>query len=146
MKVEAYLVFSGNDNPSWFKKLLKKNFHNVSVLVRQGSSVQWVGVNTTSRRIRVKSFDFPIEKHLIGSNSVALKVLFDKGLPCSNKAKIFFPPNRCVEVAKMIIGLENMLVMTPYQLYKCIKSGKSKSSGVYFIEEKSDPLSGGDEQ
>ena len=49
--------------------------------------------------------------------------------------RVFFRAFTCVEVIKSVLGIHNRLILTPYQLYKHIKTDRSLSAIMWKLKK-----------
>lgn len=124
---EAYVVFV--DNVSlWWLRFLKKGFRHCYVVLKLNRGTHWIELNPYSNQLILKEF-------YISEKSDELFILNeDKNIKIC-KVKIENAPLKCaplgfftcVEFIKRIIGIHNVMIITPYQLYKKLKVVGKKS-------------------
>lgn len=124
---EAYVVFV--DNVSlWWLKFLKKGFRHCYILFKLNGGSQWLELNPYSNQLMLKEYWLRE-----GSNN--LNLLYNEKDIKICKVKIENAPLKCaplgfftcVEFIKRIVGIHDVKVITPYQLYKKLQVVGKKS-------------------
>lgn len=124
---EAYVVFV--DNVSlWWLRFLKKGFRHCYVILKLNGCSHWIELNPYSNQLMLKEYWSREE-----SNKLFLLDKDDNMRIC--KVKIESAPLKCaplgfftcVEFIKRIVGIHNVMILTPYQLYKKLQVVGKKS-------------------
>lgn len=127
----AILVWTTVDADFKFKKLIKKDFHHVFLLLDNG--LEWMKVSCEYGRsyielLTVPSKEFP--RDIINESTHAIEVTLKPNLRRRISYNIFNHMS-CVSFVKLFLGLR-IWVHSPYGLYKYLlnmkKTGKYKQS------------------
>ena len=115
----TWIIFS-NDTDIRALKLLKRGFRHCFMMMLQDD--RWLLIDPRSNKTDIRilphpqSFDFP--RYYIEQGFTVVKAP-----AVSTPQKILSPfPVSCVETIKRILGLHHFWIITPYQLYKKIKT------------------------
>ena len=121
---EAWVVFSGETDLPWLK-LLKPGFRHCFVLLNDGQ--RWTSVDPLSPYTEVlvyhhvsPSFDLP--SWLEGRGHNVCKASINRDQKRAAPIMMF----TCVEAIKRLLGIHRRFVLTPWQLYQCLKNKEGK--------------------
>jgi hypothetical protein len=118
---EAYVVFTGKTEIRWLR-FLRKGFRHCFVLLNDGH--HWVSVDPLSSYTDIlvhhvpADFDFPAWMKKRGYQVVKAK----PARPLKSSPIGIFS---CVEAVKRILGIQNRFIITPWQLYRNLKQGRT---------------------
>jgi hypothetical protein len=111
-----YVVFE-DDNGHWWSPFLKKNIRQCYLIKPCGEGHLVYGKNTSGFDL----FTTTEQKSIIDDNYIL----------CSYKAKSCKQPlfmlNTCVGHTKRVLGINNPLILTPYQLLKYLRKSNEKT-------------------
>lgn len=121
-KTDLWVVFSGETELPWLRRLLRPGFRHCYALINDGQ--RWMTFDPLAHKIELAvhhhapvGFDLPAWLRQRG-----LKVL---AVAPTNKPEVPKPlppaPFTCVEAMKRLIGLRDWRIWTPYQLYQALK-------------------------
>jgi hypothetical protein len=122
---ESLVCFGESGTGLWWLKLLKKGFRHCFVALNDGH--RWIIVDTLLHRTHVSvppldnGFDLASCLREKGYTVIACDV---KEPPLKMAPISFFT---CVEGAKRILGVHNIMIVTPWQLYKLLVKEKNLS-------------------
>ena len=115
---KAYVVFTDNTD-LWWLRLLKPGFRHCYLLLSGRGGRCWLELNPFSNQIEVSLCEFndsQPEEILLGSyENCRIIPVSIKNAPRKCAPLGFFT---CVEFVKRVVGIHNIRVITPYQLYK----------------------------
>lgn len=123
---KAYVVFEDNTT-LWWLKFLKKDFRHCYILIPNKAMDSWLEINPMSNQLFIKHYefskdtDYALYLNLICKKHVLSFDIVSAPMKCAPLA--FFT---CVEFTKRFFGFHNRFIITPYQLYKKIKSSRKK--------------------
>lgn len=119
---KGYVVFEPHTN-LWWLQGLKPGFRHCYLLLEQSTEVcrWWLEVNPMSNQImifkRVSKLDIDYISYLEREgNCLVLPINFANPIAKCAPLGVF----SCVEFMKRILGIHNILIITPYQLYNYI--------------------------
>lgn len=107
---DAYVVFS-NDSGHWWSRFLHPTIRHCHIVVPDRG--RWVRFSRTCESVELYA-DTEID---IG-DTILVKA---QVRPCKRNLLML---NTCVGFAKQVIGVNNPLILTPYQLYKHLEKIK----------------------
>lgn len=116
------VVFSP-ETQLWWLKFLKKGFKHCFVVL--GNEQNLVVIEPLRNRTEVCVLPaFPIQrlKHLLESNGYTVVKTYIRQVPKGAVSLGFFS---CVEMAKRLLGIHKMSIITPYRLYKFLNKHKN---------------------
>ncbi len=115
--LRAFVVFTGQADWPWLR-WLKPGFRHCFVLLNDG--MHWISVDPLLNHMEVQvhntpaGFDLPGWLRSRGHRVVAAPVSRLRMRPAP------FLPFTCVETAKRILGIHDLRVLTPWQLYRSL--------------------------
>ena len=115
---KAYVVFTDNTS-LWWLRLLKPGFRHCYLLLSCRGGRCWLELNPYSDQIEVSFCEFAASQ-----SETSLLRTYENCLVCPvkiNKAPQKCAPLgfiTCVEMVKRVLGIHDVRVITPYQLYK----------------------------
>ncbi len=113
--LKAFVVFTGQADWPWLR-WLKPGFRHCFVLLNDGT--HWISVDPLLNHMDVQvhnapvDFDLPAWLRSRGHKVVAAPVRRERMKPAP------FLPFTCVETVKRVLGIHDMRVLTPWQLYR----------------------------
>jgi len=121
--MQCLVVFSENRGV-WWLKFLKSGFRHCFVILETDRGC--ISVDPISNSFSVKMLEgYELKGLLRWYKNMGMEVM-KVAIDDKNAGPFFWAPLTCVEIVKRLIGLNKMLVMTPWQLYKHIKRTKSE--------------------
>lgn len=123
---KVYVVFE-NNTTLWWLKFLKKDFRHCYVLIPNKTMDSWLEINPMSNQLFVKQYEFANNvnyaryQNLIYKKHVLEVDVLSAPIKCAPLG-VF----TCVEFVKRFLGIHSRFVVTPFQLYKKIKSCRKK--------------------
>ena len=118
---EYYVVFDTAHFDYWFSKRMKKGFTHCYAIKKSKGGYFWHIINPTRGSLELNLVpieDYPTIRDCVGYGPtiVSVKAIIDtqrfRGTIC-----LF----NCVEVVKALLGIKDMWLWTPYQLYKYLR-------------------------
>jgi hypothetical protein len=117
LNLKTWVVFCKNTD-IWWLKFLKKGFRHCFLILNDGSN--WITYDPmfscTEITVHKTSINFDLPNWFIknGYTIISSHIIKQKNMaPIS----IF----NCVESVKRVLGIHNLFIITPYQLYKHLK-------------------------
>lgn len=117
MPDEILVVFS-DQTDLWWLKFLRRGFRHCFILIRFAD--MWISIDALAHKTEVMRIDIPdfvtLKQWLENQGEIVIKyhITPTKFKPCW--PSVF----SCVESVKRIIGIRNLFILTPWQLYKFI--------------------------
>lgn len=123
---KIYVVFTDNTS-LWWLRLLKPGFRHCYVLLELEANNTWLELNPYSNQLIIKTYQQHFKFNFIQylQKKLASHILEFEISP----APLHCAPLSaftCVEFVKRILGIHDVLVLTPYQLYKKIINCRKK--------------------
>ena len=115
---EWYVVFTGSTLRHWLMRFLHPDFRHVK-MVKEDQGI-WIIVDSCNSYTKISTElveDYPYIR-LLCPNSVILPVRVNID---ADKYQWHLGINSCVDIAKGIMGIRNIAICTPYQLYKYLR-------------------------
>lgn len=125
MPDDVYVVFT-DQTDLWWLKFLRHGFRHCFVLIRFADI--WISVDALAHKTEVMRLDVPDSFSIVGwLESQGDRVIHVPIQP--NKATPLCPSLfSCVENVKRILGVRAPFIMTPWQLFKYLKTLKERTS------------------
>lgn len=124
---EVIVVFE-DENSLWWLHFLKKGFRHCYLLFRLDDGHNWLEINPMSNQLFIwfhtfdKACDYAELLRCEGKCRFIRQPLKPAPCRCAPAA-----PFTCVEFVKRTLGIHDFAIITPYQLYKKLKSVGKKS-------------------
>ena len=136
--IKDYIIFKNSDIKRWWHRFCKKGFQHCYILHFDGyewyvlENLYWGGIFYRNITLNGYIFDqgvniIPYYKELgykiveYDKIDVIKENIYNVG---KLRTPLLFTPNTCVEYVKNYCGIRNILVNTPYQLYKYLLKDK----------------------
>ncbi len=118
---KVWIVFTGK-NSLWYLRFLKSNFRHCFILIEDKN--HWITVDPLSSHTEIEI--------IAKTTTQSLTAFFEKSGFQVVQAKFYNHHSKsaplafvnCVEVAKRILGIHKIKIITPYQLYKFLNIRK----------------------
>ena len=112
----AWVVFTGQTDLPWLR-VLKSGFRHCYVIINDGD--HWISIDPMACHTEVMVHhiapDFDLPRWLRSRNLTVVRAQIEPQTTCAPWGLY-----SCVESVKRILGLHDLLIQTPYQLYKCL--------------------------
>ena len=123
---EVYVVFE-NVNTIWWLKFLKKGFRHCFIVLLVHEHNLAILLNPRSNQVDIQLFhncNTQIALDVYSAQAgYTLERVHIKQAPLKVAPVMVFT---CVEFEKIILGIHDISIITPYQLYKNLKSSRKK--------------------
>ena len=116
-----YVIFQGSDLKHWALNRLNPYFKHVQIACKSEGGYFWIVTNPMGGNIFNDIFPADDSIRSYFPDAVILET-WSKPHP---KPKARWWHINCVEIAKKMLGIRSVFVLTPYQLYKFIKGNKN---------------------
>lgn len=125
MMPDEILVVFTDQTDLWWLKFLRRGFRHCFVLIRFADI--WISVDALAHKTEVMRIDLPDSINIRG------------WLESQGETVIAYPPRvtketplypsffSCVESVKRVLGLRKPCILTPWQLYKFLKTEKERN-------------------
>ena len=122
----AWVVFSGETDIRWLK-ILKSGFRHCYVVLNDGK--RWISIDPLAPYLDIQIYHhvdagFDLPQWLEGRGNKVLPAIINK----NHKKPAPCMPFTCVESIKRILGIHQRFILTPWQLYKFLKTLKQQQT------------------
>ncbi len=125
-KSNTYVIFT-NSTGLWWLRLLKSGFRHCYILQSMQKGCLWLEINPFSDQVIINTYNYKEPKSIED-------MLEDKDFSVACLVDVMDAPQKCaplgfftcVELVKRVLGIHSANIVTPYQLYKKIKSCRKK--------------------
>jgi hypothetical protein len=111
----AWVVFTG-EAPLWWLRLLKPGFRHCFVVLNDGA--RWILVDPLAPHTDVRVLDLPPSWDVPGWYRRRGNAVVRAGVRRDRCRPAPVGPFTCVEAVKRVIGLADVAIVTPWQLYR----------------------------
>lgn len=111
-----YVIFSRSRCKRWYMRLLDRYFRHITLLRRSDDGDYWIYIGTAGGNVWIDTFPY-----------CPIREVFPDDVIMEYRSVIHQKPTmriwhlNCVEFVKSVIGVKNVLTITPFQLYRYIK-------------------------
>ena len=122
MRDRAYVVFSGKAE-FWWQYFLRPGFRHCAVIVQ--CMDYWLAVEPLSSRLqlRVLSHTGPEMSAFLSQRGLIVLETSVRAARATLKMPSIWS---CVEVAKLVLGIESIMIQTPWQLHRYLREQSKK--------------------
>lgn len=117
---KAYVVFSGKTELFWVR-LLKRGFKHCYILINDGD--HWISLDPlashTELTVHALPAEFDLPEWIRGQGQIVMQARIRERSTAAPLGLV-----SCVEVIKRMLGIHNILIVTPWQLYLHLLSQK----------------------
>lgn len=135
------VAFSGDTEISWLRWLLRPGFRHCFVLLNDGE--RWISLDPMAHYTELFCYDqlpsgFDIAGWLESRGITVLEAVIDKSRTRPAPPMFF----TCVEAVKRVLGVHDVFILTPWQLYRFLKKKNhySQESNQKSIDKKGEKL------
>ena len=116
-----WVIFHKSNSKHWIYKYLDSFFQHVLVVSKSEGGYFWIELNPRGGNIHTNIYpaNKPIRYYYNDS------VIIETWSKAYNHPQFRFWHINCVEIVKKVLGIKDLFVLTPYQLYKKITGGKN---------------------
>jgi len=125
MPDEIFVVFT-DQTDLWWLKFLRRGFRHCFIILRFADI--WISMDALAHKTEVMRIDLPdgfnLPKWLESQGDLVVICPKHPAKPQALWPSIF----SCVEAVKRVLGLREAFILTPWQLYKFLKTSSERTS------------------
>ncbi len=130
---KAWIVFTNQTDIRWLR-ILKRGFRHCFIVLHDGG--RWVSIDPMANIMEILVHDLPEEfdlpDWLRGRGHHVMETQLAQNIKTAAPIMLF----TCVEACKRMLGIHNIFVFTPWQLYRHIKKKKYPNSKYHSPAQK----------
>lgn len=137
--IDWHVCFNEGDRPSWMDRWQKPGFHHVYAARWDGA--QWIVFQPNLATFEIRAVRLLQSHHK--ARILKGKSVYVTAAPPTTRNRVpwFLGPVTCVEFVKHLLGIRAWWILTPWQLYRYLESGKylEERNGKWWRRRRSNP-------